>query len=87
MDRETIDPELHTLREAAKRLDDTKRGIERARFAIYAAMEGHDRERARQWATACRASILASGGDDERAVELRRMALEALAKIDREIEA
>jgi len=77
--RESIDPELHTLRSAIRGCADgrQKGELETARFQLYAAFESRDEDGARRWSRALRAGLLAVEHE-----ELRSIGMEALSVIE-----
>lgn len=81
--RESIDPELHTLRSAIRGCTDgrQKGELETARFQIYVAFEGRDEDAARRWSKALRAGLLAVEHE-----ELRSIGMDALQVINAAID-
>lgn len=79
--RAAVDPQLHTLRSVARAAGRTT-DLEGARFNLFAAFEGGDQEKARAWATACRAAVLAL--PDDRG-DLRELGLDACDAIEEAI--
>lgn len=79
--RSDVDPHLHTLRSVARAAGRTT-DLEGARFNLFAAFEACDAARARAWATACRAAVLAL--PDERG-DLRELGLDACDAIEEAI--
>jgi hypothetical protein len=78
-ERKEVDPELHILRTLARRLADARdrQAMESARYNLYEAFEGKDREGATRWARALRVAVLAIPE-----LDLRRAGLEAMAVIE-----
>jgi len=87
--RVSVDPELATLRRVARPVDtlDLRSGRERerARFAVYAALEGSDLPTARRWCATLRASLLGGEEDSARVAELRALGLAALDSVEQAI--
>lgn len=74
-----VDPELHTLRTVARQVRGREaQELESARFAIYAAFEAREPEKARRWILAMRTGLLTA----ELRPELRTLALNALKTIE-----
>jgi hypothetical protein len=76
--RERADPYLAALRAGARGIDGPQRAeVERARFSLYAALEGGDADLARAWLATLRTAVAALG-EGERVREHLSAALDRL---------